>query len=236
MGFCKHDYKYTQGYHFCVKCGKHVYGNKTHRRKSMKQIGIILGAISLGIIGVFIFQNYATQTTQKEASDVIANTRSAIQQISSQVSKQTTSLLQNNSLTSYTTPVMNPIPYRVFQNSYYIDYTPHDLQITNGSHYKEIQFLINVKAEHIASDDTVWTNHSPVILKDNNLRIYHNNPNECPVDGVLIDGKSSDNADYQLCYDVPLNATSFNIFYQDPSTVNPNQIIKMGGIDLPPVK
>lgn len=51
--FCKHRYQYTQGYHFCVKCGKRVYG-RTYRRRNNKLNGTIIGII-FSVIAIFFF-------------------------------------------------------------------------------------------------------------------------------------------------------------------------------------
>lgn len=52
--FCRHQYKYTQGYFVCVKCRKSVHQHRTRYKKSKKPIGIILGVI-IAVIGFFLF-------------------------------------------------------------------------------------------------------------------------------------------------------------------------------------
>lgn len=50
---------YTQGYFVCTKCGKRP--RKTYRRQR-KKIGIIIGIISVIVVGYFLIHPYATQT------------------------------------------------------------------------------------------------------------------------------------------------------------------------------
>lgn len=50
---------YTQGYFVCTKCGKRP--RKTYRRQR-KKIGIIIGIISVILVGYFLIHLYATQT------------------------------------------------------------------------------------------------------------------------------------------------------------------------------
>jgi len=49
LPFCRHHYRYTQGYFFCTKCGHKRYSGSYRRRRRGKRIGIGL-AISLAII------------------------------------------------------------------------------------------------------------------------------------------------------------------------------------------
>ena len=55
--FCKHRYEYTQGYHFCVKCGKRANKSRTYRRTNRKKIGIIFGAVAIGVLALAFYQN-----------------------------------------------------------------------------------------------------------------------------------------------------------------------------------
>lgn len=63
---CKHDWQITyqnkQNSFFCTKCGKRASGTRTYRRRNRKQIGIILGGISVFIIGFVIFYPHALPT------------------------------------------------------------------------------------------------------------------------------------------------------------------------------
>jgi len=63
---CKHSWQITyqnkQNAFFCTKCGKRVSGTRTYRRRNRKQIGIILGGISVFIIGFVLFYPHALPT------------------------------------------------------------------------------------------------------------------------------------------------------------------------------
>jgi uncharacterized protein YkwD len=53
--FCKHHYQYTQGHFVCAKCGKTQWQQKTHWKKSRKRPIVIVGIITIVVIGFLIF-------------------------------------------------------------------------------------------------------------------------------------------------------------------------------------
>lgn len=108
----RHSYWYSQGAFRCKKCGHVTYGRPEKRSKVIIVIPII---IIIAIAGYFIYQTYGMpQSIQSEASKIINNASNTVQQISSQVSQQSTSLLHNQTL-SFTNQD-NRVPIAVYEN------------------------------------------------------------------------------------------------------------------------
>ena len=131
-------------------------GVKRHSGKSGSTRTIVIAVVIICAIigGYFVFQTYGTpQTMQNEANNMIQKTGNTIQQISSQVGKQTTSLLQNNSLTTTPSSTISSanddtrVAIAVYHNCHSfirtdlktIDTTCHDL---NYSYYKQFKFNV----------------------------------------------------------------------------------------------
>lgn len=58
MPFCRHHYRYTQGYFFCTKCGHKQYSGSYRRRRRGKRIGIGLGIfVAIIVFGYVIVNN-----------------------------------------------------------------------------------------------------------------------------------------------------------------------------------
>jgi uncharacterized protein YkwD/Zn ribbon nucleic-acid-binding protein len=75
--FCRHSYRYTQGYFYCVKCGHRSYKQHAKRRSTGKKF-IIAGVLAVIAVGaVFAIQgttnpfsnNFATSNLQADTAD-----------------------------------------------------------------------------------------------------------------------------------------------------------------------
>jgi uncharacterized protein YkwD len=75
--FCRHSYRYTQGYFYCVKCGHRSYKQYAKRRSSGKKF-IIAGVLAVIVVGmIFTIQgttspflnNFATNNLQADTAD-----------------------------------------------------------------------------------------------------------------------------------------------------------------------
>ena len=71
MARCRHDYRHSGGYFYCVKCGQKTYG-KTYEKKSGKKVGIVTGMIVVvTLAGAFAYLNgFSADVARDMAGDI----------------------------------------------------------------------------------------------------------------------------------------------------------------------
>lgn len=185
------------------------HSGKRGYKRIIKLSLVIIGAL---IFGFFIFQNYVTsQTSQKESNDIIANTVNTIQQMFSQVSKQTTfSSMPSDRLTATPNKILT-------EDNYFAQLVPSNIQVIGKGRYNMISFTVNVNVQDLPFDGNVFFEDLYTTLEDENSKVYHPDPAECSLNDLIpIIGKESNNATYNVCYSVDKTSNKFSILYTEP--------------------
>lgn len=71
MARCRHDYRHSGGYFYCIKCGQKTYG-KTYEKKSGKKVGAVTGIIVVvALVGAFAYLNgFSVDVARDMAGDI----------------------------------------------------------------------------------------------------------------------------------------------------------------------
>lgn len=215
--FCKHNYRYTQGHFYCVKCGHRSYKERRSRRTSKKWIPITIVAVSILIVSVIafgsngfsIFQDSNSKMVGKEVSDAITKTSKKIQEMSTHGSESSIAG-KNDKLT----PISNKI---LTEDNYYAHLIPSSIQVIEKDRYNVITLSINVNIQDLPFDGKVEFRDLYTTLKDEKSKNYSPDKTECSLsEYIQINGKITDSGTYNVCYSVDKSSTKFTILYTEP--------------------
>ncbi|NDB32089.1 MAG: hypothetical protein EB160_01305, partial [Nitrososphaeria archaeon] len=93
-------------------------------------------------------------------------------------------------------------------------FTIEKIIVSEKEHYKTLSVALNIKAENLELDDIVFISPNSITLKNQNGKIYSNQPRECssPL-SYQIYGKTGPDLRATVCYDVEKQFDKFDVLF-----------------------